>query len=109
MREDTMSEREASSRGHLSSETLLQAVYGIAETEAEAHLSSCADCAGRMHEWRAKRAEASAGPAFSNEFLAAQRRAIYARVEAGPQARRMRLWWAPALAAAGALAVGVLV
>ncbi len=91
---------------HLSEDALLDAVYGIAGNEAEAHLRECADCAQRLHEWQEKRAATAASIEISGEFLAAQRRKIYERIE---QPSRKHWLWAPGLAAACALAVGIFV
>jgi anti-sigma factor RsiW len=91
---------------HLSEDTLLDAVYGIAGNDAETHLHGCADCAQRLHEWQEKRAALAANIEIPGEFLAAQRRKIYERIE-----RPSRKYWllAPGLAAACALAVGIFV
>lgn len=102
-----------SRREHLSEDLLLDAFYGIAGADAEAHVNACAACAGRLSEWRRKRAGAQAGE-ISSEFLAAQRREIYRRLSDSPSQRlwrfaRPRRLWAPALAAACALALGVFV
>jgi anti-sigma factor RsiW len=100
MREGTMSGHE-----HLSEDALLDAVYGIAGNHAETHLRGCTDCAQRLHEWQEKRA-ATASMEVSGEFLAAQRRKIYERIE---RPSRKRWLWAPGLAAACAVAVGIFV
>ncbi len=91
---------------HLSEDALLDAVYGIAGDHAETHLRGCADCAQRLHEWQEKRAALAASVEIPGEFLAAQRRKIYERIE-----RPSRKYWllAPGLAAACALAVGIFV
>src|SRR5450432_2062900 len=102
MREGTMSGHE-----HLSEDTLLDAVYGIAGNDAETHLRGCADCAQHLHEWEEKRAAAAAASVeIPGEFLSAQRGKIYERIERSP-----RKYWllAPGLAAACALAVGIFV
>jgi anti-sigma factor RsiW len=91
---------------HLSEDALLEAVYGIAGDGAEAHLRRCADCARRLHEWHEKRAATAASVEIPGEFLAAQRREIYERIE---RPSRKRWLWAPGLAAACALAVGIFV
>jgi anti-sigma factor RsiW len=101
MREGTMSGHE-----HLSEDALLNAVYGIAGYEAETHLRGCADCAQRLHEWQEKRASTVASVEIQDDFLAAQRRKIYERIE---NPSRKRWLWAPGLAAAFALAVGIFV
>ena len=91
---------------HLSEDTLLDAVYGIAGNEADAHLRECADCAQRLHEWQEKRTALASSVEIPSEFLAAQRRRIYERIE-----RPSRKYWllAPGLAAACALAVGIFI
>jgi hypothetical protein len=100
MREETMSGHE-----HLNSDALLNCVYGI-EGEAErAHLRECSGCAARLSGYRETKS-AGARIEVSDEFLAAQRKEIYQKLE---RPRRRHLLWAPALAAAGALAIGVLV
>jgi hypothetical protein len=91
---------------HLSEDALLDAVYGIAGSAADAHLQRCADCAQRLQEWHEKRAAAVESVEISNDFLAAQRRKIYARIE---RPSRKHWLWAPGLAAACALAIGVFV
>ena len=66
---------------HLSEDALLDALYGIAGSNAETHLHECAHCAQRLHEWQEKRAAAAASIEIPGEFLAAQRRKIYERIE----------------------------
>ena len=95
-----------SGQEHLSEDALLDAVYGIAGNEAEVHLQRCADCTLRLHEWQEKRAATVANVEIPAEFLAAQRRKIYERIE---RPSRKRWLWAPGLAAACALAVGIFV
>ena len=97
-----------SAHEHLSDDALLDALYGL--TGNEAHVRECAICAQRFNEWRQKR-ESLAGTAdvstdVTSDFLAAQRRKIYERLER-PEPKRLR--WAPALAMACLVAVGVLV
>ncbi len=89
---------------HLGEDALLDAVYGIAGSAAEAHLRRCADCAQRLHEWHEKRAAAVESVEISSDFLAAQRKKIYERIE---RPARKHWLWAPGLAAACALAIGV--
>jgi hypothetical protein len=91
---------------HLSEDGLLDAVYGIAGNDAETHLRGCADCAQRLHEWQEKRAATVASLEIPGDFLAAQRRKIYERIE---RPSRKGWLWAPGLAAACALAVGIFV
>ena len=84
---------------HLSDDQLLERLYGA---EAHPHADSCAKCAARLGEFERRRAELAAPVAVSAEFLAAQRRQIAARLE-----KRTRLRWIPALAAASAIAIGI--
>jgi len=91
---------------HLSEDALLNAVYGIAGNDAEAHLRGCADCSQRLHEWQEKRAATVAKAEIQDDFLTAQRRKIYERIESPS---RKHWLWAPGLAAAFALAVGIFV
>ncbi len=96
---------------HLTNDELLNRLYGLGEAEGETnqHLRECAGCAERWRAFERRRAETAATPDLasdaSNEFLAAQRRAIYARIEEFPDGVHVR--WAPALAAGFLLAAGV--
>ena len=91
---------------HLSEDALLDAVYGIAGNAAETHLRRCVDCAQRLQEWHEKRAAAVESVEISSDFLAAQRKKIYERIE---RPSRKHWLWAPGLAAACALAIGLFV
>jgi hypothetical protein len=86
---------------HLNDQELLDRLYGLAEPGN--HLTSCPDCSTRWEEMRARKAQLAAAPEVSADFLAAQRRAIYARLGERP---RSNYRWASAVAAAG-LIVGV--
>lgn len=75
---------------HWTSDQLLDKLYGIsnAEAAAESHLGSCADCSARWDRLTMQRVAIVEPPAVSNDFLAAQRRSIYARMDQKPP-----LWW----------------
>jgi hypothetical protein len=89
---------------HLTTDELVDRLYGV---ESGDHLDDCADCAERFRELRERRALAAEPAPASYEFLAAQRRNIYARMGDRPQ---LRTKWMPALAAAVCLlAAGVFV
>lgn len=96
---------------HLTNDELLNRLYGLSEAEGETnlHLRECAGCAERWRAFERRRAETAAWPELSgvasNEFLASQRRAIYARLEERSGGIHVR--WAPAVAAGFLLAVGV--
>jgi anti-sigma factor RsiW len=86
---------------HLTTDELVNRLYGV---EDAGHLAQCAECTARLQRLAQRRAMVTEQPAASDEFLAAQRRSIHARLEERPQ----RLKWVPALAAAACLvAVGV--
>lgn len=90
-------------KNHLTTDELVNLVYGVG---ADGHLEECRECSKRLEQLRERKAMAAEAAPASNEFLAAQRRNIYARMGERPQAR---MKWAPALAAAACLAVvGVL-
>jgi aconitase A len=79
---------------HLSADELIDALYGVGQRD---HLDACAECSGRLRQLLAMRAEAAKPTGASTDFLAAQRRNIYARMGEQPASK----WaWAPALAAA---------
>jgi hypothetical protein len=103
-----MSAHEHLSHEHLNDDALMDGLYGL--TDNEPHLRECAICSKRFSEWRRKReslaAAAQVAAEVSSDFLAAQRRKIYARLEQ-PEPKRLR--WAPALVMACLVAVGVLV
>ena len=99
-----MSAQEHLSPEHLNDDALLDALYGL--SDGEPHLRECAMCAQRFSEWRLKRQSLAETVDVSSDFLAGQRRKIYERLER-PEPKRLR--WAPALAMACVVAVGVLV
>jgi hypothetical protein len=88
---------------HLTTDELVDRLYGIGVGD---HIDDCQECSERLLDLRARK-EMTAEPAeASYEFLAAQRRDIYARMGERPQAR---MKWVPALAAAAVLlAVGAI-
>jgi len=87
---------------HLSDDHLIDRLYGLAE--GSGHIENCTDCKRRWLELREKRAKLVASGEVSTSLLAGQRRRIYARLGVEP---RPQMKWAPALAAACLLAVGV--
>ena len=79
---------------HLTTDQLIDRLYGVG---ADGHLNECSECSERFLQLRERKEMAAEALPASYEFLAAQRRSIYARMGERPQAR-MR--WVPALAAA---------
>lgn len=88
---------------HLSQEELVDQVYGLGGRDA--HLLECPDCSHRFEALLAAKGQTRPEEIpLSAEFLAEQRRAIHARIE---RSGNMTARWAPALAAAFLLAIGV--
>jgi anti-sigma factor RsiW len=81
---------------HLSTDEFIDALYGVGQRDA--HVDACPECSGRLRQLRAMRADTARSTETSADFLAAQRRNIYARMGEQPASK----WssWAPALAAA---------
>lgn len=92
--------------GHLKTDELIDRLYGLDDASSGKHLEGCADCRNRWNEMLRMKSELASPAPVSSEFLAAQRRNIYARLG---EERKARMAWAPALAAAALLAIGVAV
>jgi anti-sigma factor RsiW len=97
---------------HLTNDEMLDQLYGIGGPEGRSHLTECVACAHRYAGFERKRAELAAAGAteLAPSVLAAQRRAVYARLGEAPrtQARLGSLvGWTPALAAAALLAMAL--
>jgi len=84
---------------HLTTNELVDRLYGVGP---DGHLDECEECSDHLLELDRRRALAAQPAPASPEFLAAQRRNIYARMGEKPQAR---MNWVPALAAAVCLLV----
>lgn len=99
---------------HSTDEEMLAQIYGL--RPASPHLDACPECAGRLAAMLASRNRAEAAHCPADEigaaFLAAQRRAVYARLDRprwfGFQSLLLRRW-APACAMVAVLAGGALV
>jgi hypothetical protein len=88
---------------HLTIDELVDRLYGVESGDPLSHhLDDCEECSQRFLELRERRAMAAEPRAASYEFLAAQRRNIYARMGEKP---RTGMKWVPALAAAACLVV----
>ena len=89
---------------HLTNDELINQIYGVGGPEVGLHLAECGDCTQRYAAFERKRAELVAGSAIelTPSDLAAQRRAVYARLGEAP---RTQARWTPALAAAALLAM----
>jgi hypothetical protein len=84
---------------HLTVDELVDRLYGVGAGD---HLDSCQECSDRFRQLLERRAMAAEPVDASYDFLAAQRRNIYARMGEKPQVGRK---WVPALAAAACLLV----
>jgi hypothetical protein len=89
---------------HLTTDELVDRLYGVGASD---HLDHCRECSERFRQLCDRKAMAAETRPASYEFLAAQRRNIYARMGEKPQTG---LKWVPAVAAAVCLvAAGVFV
>src|ERR1035438_2145319 len=94
------------SHGHLSDDQLLDRLYGLGEGAGEsagressskaAHLRECQECSSRFEALERRRSEVVAASsandaAVPNEFLLAQRRAIYARLDRASRSAERRV------------------
>lgn len=84
---------------HLTTDELIEGLYEAGEL---GHLNECDECSAKFRELGDRRALAVEPVPMSYEFLAAQRRNVYARMGERPPARAN---WLPALAAAVCLLV----
>lgn len=92
---------------HLSIDVLMDAYYGVCDNmaSARAHLAGCESCSERWNNLARKRLSSAEPIDVSADFLAAQRRRIYQRLEQpAPTLRRL---WVPTAAAAALLTAAV--
>ncbi len=89
---------------HLTDDELIDQMYGLVDRRS--HLESCEECTRRLSESQERRASLVSAEELPNDFLAAQRRTIYARLGEIPG---KQLRWVPALAAACLFAIGVFI
>ncbi len=76
---------ESAQSEHWTDDQLIDHLYGVGPSDG--HLENCAECRARFAIVETRRRQLPADESVSDSFLAAQRRAIYARLE---QPRR---WW----------------
>jgi anti-sigma factor RsiW len=89
---------------HWTDDDLINALYGIGL--GDRHLEACAECRSRWIAMKQRRTLVTAEPEVPNDFLAAQRRSIYQRMEReGWRVRRL----VPAFVAVLALLVALIV
>jgi hypothetical protein len=98
---------------HASDDELLAYLYA-GETGAGSHIAGCRECRFRLEGLRNSRAEIEAQyrpeEDVSPEFLASQRRHIYARIDRGDASNwrfMLRRWTSPLAAAALVVAAGI--
>lgn len=90
---------------HLSDDELIERLYGLAPHEG--HLDNCGECAARWRNLVAARERLAGAEPVPEELLAAQRRAVYRRLEADRGVRRWLSLWPPALATAAVVVLAV--
>src|SRR5580692_2656945 len=86
---------------HLTIDELVDRLYCVGSAD---HLYECDECSERFRQLQDRKEMAAETTPASYDFLAAQRRNIYARMGEKPQAR---MKWVPALAAAACLLAAV--
>ena len=95
---------------HWTDDQLIEYIYGVGPEDG--HLDACGECRARVAKMEARRAalNQATGDEVSHDFLAAQRRSIYARITE-PAGWRKRLHfrrWASALASGCLLGAGLM-
>jgi anti-sigma factor RsiW len=93
---------------HLTIDELVDRLYGVGSgDDVSRHLGECEECSERFIQLRERREMAAEMAPASYDFLAAQRRNVFARMGEKPRAG---MKWVPALAAAACLlAAGVFI
>src|ERR1700730_7143071 len=81
-------------------------LYGLRDEDQ--HLTECAECHGEMERLKRERHQIAAQPEVSHEFLAAQRRRIYQRIEQ-PRRNTLALRWVLSVAMLALMVVGITV
>jgi hypothetical protein len=88
---------ESAQSEHWTDDQLIDHLYGVGP--GDGHLQDCAQCQARFAMVESRRRQLPPDESVSDSFLAAQRRAIYARLE---QPRRWWHAWPPRRSAAAA-------
>jgi hypothetical protein len=107
-----MNAHEHLSHKHLSSDVLIDGLYGVAAVDIAAGVRECPVCAARWEELRERRAAILAPLEVGADLLAAQRKNVYRRIEHPTVWEKTSAWMGPMVAGAAAaclLAVGVMV
>jgi len=71
---------------HWSDDEFIDRLYGLGPEGS--HLEECPQCRRRWGEFRLRRSQILEAPAVSEEFLVAQRHAVYRKIEEG-----VGQWW----------------
>jgi len=80
-------------------------LYGLKERDP--HVDQCAECSAECERLQAQRRRVTAEPEVSPEFLAAQRRAIYNRLDESPRGGWHAWRWVLSTAMLLAIVVGL--
>ena len=80
-------------------------LYGVKDEDQ--HVAACADCRAEMERLRVERRRLTAEPEVSADFLAAQRRSIYSRLEEGRTSHWAAWRWVLSSAMLLAIVVGL--
>jgi anti-sigma factor RsiW len=90
---------------HWSDERLIASLYGVGPEDD--HLEECSVCRARLERISARRQALATEPEVSDQFLAAQRRSVYARIRESESRPGIWFTWAPAAALAATIVFGV--
>ncbi len=90
---------------HWKEEELIARLYGVGPLDR--HLEECGECAARWRRLLAARERQVTEEPVSEEFLAAQRQAVYGRLEAARSRSRWLAIGPPALATAAVVVLGI--
>jgi len=106
---DVSPAKQVSPAEHISLDRLVDAYYEACDDAGavRAHLATCESCSERWNDLARKRSAAAQPIEVSAEFLAAQRRRIYERIEQ-PAPKRWRVW-VPTAATAALLTAAIFV
>ena len=80
-------------------------LYGLKEQDG--HVEQCAECRAEMERLQRTRQQVTQEPQISQEFLAAQRRNIYNRLEEAPRHKWIAWRWVLSTAMLLAIVVGL--
>jgi hypothetical protein len=89
---------------HWSDQEIIASLYGVGPENG--HLAQCGACSDRAEQLSARRQALAIQPEVTEQFLAAQRRSLYARMQSAESRPGIWFTWAPAAALAASIVFG---